>query len=323
MQENIRLHIFTPFLFMLLSNLQTILAVIAPIFVLIALGHALYRFDFPGAGFWVQLERLVYYLLFPALLVKELATATVDEARLWPVALAVVLTMAGATLLLLALRRMLKADGPAFTSLYQGAIRFNTYIGLAVAANFYGSAGVAVAAMVMAFLIPLVNVLCIGILTLYAGGHASLATTLRGVLSNPLILACILGLVLNISGVGLPLGAGAVLNMLSPAALPLGLMAVGAGLRLQSARGEARLLVQGVALKLAVTPAIAWAAASALDLTKLETLILVLFAALPTAPSAYILARQLGGDHELLASLLTAQTAISAVTLPVVLLLLA
>lgn len=309
--------------FMLLSNLHTILAVIVPIFALIALGHAMYRLNFPGAGFWLQLERLVYYVLFPALLVKELATATVDESRLWPVALAVILMLAGVTLLLLVLRRRFAVDGPGFSSLYQGAIRFNTYIGLAVAASLYGGEGVAVAAMTMAFLIPLVNVLCIGVLTHYAGGRASLIGTLRGIVSNPLIVACVLGLLLNASGIGLPLGSEAVLKMLSPAALPLGLMAVGAGLRLRAVQGRARLLSEGVAFKLAVTPAIAWAAAWALRLSSLETTILVLFAALPTAPSAYILARQLGGDHELLASLLTVQTAASALTLPVALLLLA
>lgn len=306
---------------MLLDNLQTIAAVIAPIFVLIALGHVLYRLEFPGETFWLQLERLVYYVLFPALLVKELATAVVDEARLWPMALAVVAMLAGVTVLVLGLRRIFAVDGPGFTSVYQGAVRFNTYIGLAIAASLYGSEGVAVAAMTMAFLIPLVNILCIGVLTHYAGARASLAGTARGIATNPLILACVLGLFLNGTDLGLPFGSGAVLNILGPAALPLGLMAVGAGLRLQSARGRGRLLTGGTVFKLAITPLVAWGAAWLLELSGLETLILVLFAALPTAPSAYILARQLGGDHELLATLLTVQTAVSALTLPVVLLL--
>ena len=297
---------------MLLDNLQTIVTVIIPIFVLIGLGHGLYRVGFPGDGFWPQLERLVYYVLFPALLVKELATAVVDEARIWPMALAVVVTLAGVTVLVLGLRRIFAVDGPGFTSVYQGAVRFNTYIGLAIASSLYGGEGVAVAAMAMAFLIPLVNILCIGVLTHYTGARASLGGTMRGVLTNPLILACALGLFLNGTGIGLPLGTDTVLSLLGPAALPLGLMAVGAGLRLRSARGRGRLLMEGVVFKLAITPLVAWGAARLLELSTLETLILVLFAALPTAPSAYILARQLGGDHELLATLLTVQTAVSA-----------
>lgn len=308
---------------MLLNNLQTILTVIAPIFALIALGQVLYRLEFPGEGFWLQLERLVYYVLFPALLVGELATADVDKTRLWPIVLAVMVTLAGVTVLVLGLRRLFAVDGPGFTSVYQGVVRFNTYIGLAIASRLYGSEGVAVAAMVMAFLIPLVNVLCVGVLAHYTGASATLTGTVRSILTNPLILACVLGLVLNSTGLGLPLGSGVVLNMLTPAALPLGLMAVGAGLRLRSTRGRAGLLTQGAVFKLGITPAVAWGAAWLLELSSLETLILVLFAALPTAPSAYILARQLGGDHELLASLLTVQTALSAVTLPVVLLLIA
>jgi malonate transporter len=306
---------------MLLTNLQTIVVVIVPIFVLIALGHALYRAGFPGDAFWLQLERLVYFLLLPALLVEKLATAEVDETRLWPVALAVAMTVAGGTALVLGLRRVLPVDGPGFTSVYQAAVRFNTYIGLAVALSLYGREGVAVAAMTVAFLVPLVNVLSVGVLAHYTESRASLAGTARSVMSNPLILACLLGLVLNGTGLGLPLGTEVVLKMISPAALPLGLMAVGAGLRLESTRASARVLATGVGLKLVVMPVIAWIAAWLLGLSVLEMQILVLFAALPTATSAYILARQLGGDHTLVATLLTAQTAASALTLPVVLLL--
>lgn len=308
---------------MLLDNLQTIVAVIVPVFALIALGHGLYRVGFPGDDFWLQLERLVYYVLFPALLVQKLATASVNEARLWPVALAVAATVLAITALTLALRRFFVVDGPGFSSIYQGAVRFNTYIGLAVALRLYGDEGVAVAAMTIAFLIPLVNVLSVGVLSHYAGAHASLAGTARGIATNPLILACALGLLLNGTGIGLPLGSGALLAMLGPATLPLGLMAVGAGLRLRAAHTRGGLITGGTALKLAVMPVIAWIAARLLSLSALETQILVLFAALPTATSAYILARQLGGDHELVATLLTVQTAVSAVTLPVVLLLIA
>ena len=304
----------------MLDSIETIVAALVPIFVLIALGHVLYRSRFPGESFWPQLERLVYYVFLPALLVEKLGSAPLDPARIAPVALAVVLTLAAISVVVLALRWAMPVDGPAFTSVYQGAIRFNTYLGLAVAMAVYGATGIATAALALAFLIPLVNVLSVAVLTRYAGGQASATTVLLGIIKNPLILACVLGMALNGSGVGLPFD-GSVLNIIGRAALPLGLMTVGAGLRLKMDWGQGAAIAWSSVFKLAVMPLLAFAAARLVGLTTLEMQMLVLFAALPTATSAYILARLLGGDHTLVASILTVQTLLSVVTLSVTLLL--
>lgn len=304
----------------MLESIGTIVAALVPIFVLIALGHVLYRFRFPGESFWPQLERLVYYVFLPALLVEKLGSAPLDPARIAPVALAVVLTLAAISVVVLVLRRAMPVDGPAFTSVYQGAIRFNTYLGLAVAMAVYGAVGVATAALALAFFIPLVNVLSVAVLTRYAGSQASARTVLLGIVKNPLIIACVIGIVLNGSGVGLPFD-GSVLNIIGRAALPLGLMTVGAGLRLKMDWGQGAAIAWSSVFKLVAMPLLAFAAARLVGLTTLEMQMLVLFAALPTATSAYILARLLGGDHTLVASILTVQTLLSVVTLSVTLLL--
>lgn len=305
----------------MLENAQAVIAALIPTFALIALGQVLYRSRMPGNAFWPQLERLVYYVLFPALLVNKLALAPMDGARIAPVAGAVLVMLVIMTLALLALRRVMPVDGPGFTSIYQGSIRFNTYLGVAAALAVYGAPGVATAALILAFLIPGVNVLSVAILTRYAGSQPSPAMVLRGIVRNPLILACVAGLLLNLSGIGLPWGTAAILEITGRAALPLGLMTVGAGLVLRLRWQAAAATAWAAVLKLLVLPLLAFAAARLLGLQPLETQILVLFAALPTATSAYILARQLGGDHTLLATILTLETLFSVVTLPLVLLL--
>jgi|SRR5699024_10543370 len=303
------------------DSVATILGSLVPVFALIALGHVLYRAQMPGNAFWPQLERLVYYILFPALLVETLGTASVDETRILPVAAAVLLVLAAMTLVVLALRRLMPVDGPGFTSIYQGAIRFNTYIGVAAAQAVYGTQGVVTAALTLAVLIPAVNVLSVAVLTRHAGGAASPATVVRGIVRNPLILACVAGIVLNLGGIGLPFGTADILEITGRAALPLGLMTVGAGLRLRVNMADGLAVAWSSLFKLALMPLIAFAMARLLGLSLLETQILVLFTALPTATSAYILARQLGGDHTLLATILTAETVLSAATLPLALLL--
>ncbi|HKJ94109.1 MAG TPA: AEC family transporter [Gammaproteobacteria bacterium] len=304
------------------SYLLTVLGQLVPVFSLIAVGYAARRCGFPGDGFWPQLERLVYFLLFPALLVDKLAQADVGGARFLLVGAAVALALTAMAAVMLALRRAFPLDGPGYTSVFQGGIRFNTYLGIAAALGIYGTRGGAVAAMVAAAMIPIVNVFCVAVLTRFAAAHASTLAVLRGIVRNPLILACATGIALNASGIGLPLGSAGIVEILGRAALPLGLMTVGAGLQLRTAWGHGWVLAATSALKLLLMPLIAFGAARLVGLPRLETHVLVLFGALPTATSAYILARQLGGDHTLIATILTVETVASAVTLPLTLLLL-
>jgi len=300
------------------NHLPLILGALGPIFALILLGLGLRRSGFPGDGFWPAAERFTYFLLFPALLVHRLALSRLGDYAVGPVAVVIVALLLGMTALVCVLRPWLKVDGPAFTSVYQGVIRFNTYVGLAVVLAVFQADGGTVAALVMAIMIPLINVLCVLVLTVHAGGSATMAGVARGLLTNPLILGCLTGIGLNLSGIGLPWGSAAVLEILARAALPLGLLAVGAGLRLE---GLARpgLLAAASALKLVALPALAAGLCWVMQPGRLETAVLVTFAALPGAPTAYILARQMGGDVPLIAAIVTVETAAALVTLPAVL----
>ena len=302
-----------------MNNLPLVLGALGPIFTLILLGLGLRRLGFPGEGFWPAVERFTYFLLFPALLVHRLALARLGEYAVGPVATIIVVQLLAMTALVYALRPWLKVDGPAFSSVYQGAIRFNTYVGLAVALAVFHAKGGTVAALVMAIMIPLINVLCVLVLNAHAGGSATVGGVARSLIANPLILACLTGIGLNLSGIGLPGGSAAVLEILARAALPLGLLAVGAGLRLEGLRRPVVLATASV-LKLLVLPALVASLCWIVQPGPLETAVLVTFAALPGASTAYILARQLGGDAPLIAAMVTVETAAALVTLPAVLL---
>ena len=288
-----------------MSHLPLILGALGPIFALILLGLGLRRLGFPGDGFWPAAERFTYFILFPALLVHRLALSRLGDYAVLPVAGIIITLLLTMTALIYALRPWLKVDEPAFTSIYQGVIRFNTYVGLAVVLAMFHAEGGTVAALVMAIMIPFINVLCVLVLSAHAHRAVTMSGVLRGLITNPLILGCLMGIGLNLSGIGLPWGSAAVLEILARAALPLGLLAVGAGLRLEGLTRPG-LLVAASGLKLLALPALAALLCVMVQPGRIETAVLITFAALPGASSAYILARQMGGDASLIAAIITA-----------------
>lgn len=301
-----------------MSHLSLILSALGPIFTMILLGLGLRWLKFPGDGFWPAAERFTYFILFPALLVRELAHARLGDYAVGPVAVVIVLLLLIMTAVIYALRPWLKVDGPAFTSVYQGVIRFNTYVGLSVVLAVFHTEGVTVAALVMAIMIPLINILCVLVLNAHAGGGATAGSVGKGLITNPLILACLVGIGLNVTSIGLPWGSAAVLDILARAALPLGLLAVGAGLQLDGLTRPGLLLATS-ALKLLVMPMLAAILCWLVNPGYVETAVVLTFAALPSASAAYILARQLGGDALLIAAILTVETGLALVTLSVLL----
>lgn len=301
-----------------MNNFPLILGALGPIVALILLGLGLRRMGFPGDGFWPAAERFTYFILFPALLIHHLSLARLGDYAVRSVATVIVTLLLGMTAVVYAIRPWLKVDGPGFTSVYQGVIRFNTYVGLAVVFAVFHTEGGTVAALVMAIMIPLINVLCVLVLVAHVGGAVTVGGVVRGLVTNPLILACLLGIGLNVTGIGLPWGSAAVLEILARAALPLGLLAVGAGLRLDGL-AQPRLLIGTSALKLLGAPALAGMLCRLVEPGRLETAVLVTFTALPGASASYILARQMGGDAPLIAAIVTVETALAIVTLPLVL----
>ena len=173
-----------------------------PLFALIVGGYFLRRRDFPGEAFWPAAERLNYFILFPALLFSSLASAPLDNPALPRLALAVLLGLGGGWLGLLLMRRLCGWPAARFGAFTQGLLRFNTYLGLAAIGSLYGQPGLVLAALLLALIVPAVNVLSVW--SLSAGGEVSVAGLLLPILKNPLILACLAGVLVNLLGIGLP-----------------------------------------------------------------------------------------------------------------------
>jgi predicted permease len=297
---------------------------LVPVFVLILLGYLFRRWHFPGDTFWVQAERFSYYVLFPAMLIFKLGQARVPVSAYSDVALLVVAMLAAMTLALVVVQVFFRWPGPVFSSVYQGGIRFNSFVAIATAGMLLGDDGLSTMAIIIAVKIVLINLLCILMFSVVVGQSGSVhwRSVARAILTNPLIIGSIIGALWGYFRIGFhPLLAG-VLEPLSDLALPLGLMTVGAGLQLKALRGTSAPFLVSSGLKLVAFPLMTAALALAFGLSGMLVQAAILLAALPTATSSYILARQLGGDAPLMAAIISGQTLLAVVSIPLMLALL-
>ena len=299
-----------------------ILAALAPIIGLIVLGHQSRSRRWVADAFWPEAERLTYYLFFPPLLFSSLANAKLEGLPVAKLALlhgGSLLVLAGAAVLASSwlIRPWSRLDGPGFTSLFQCILRPNSYVALGVAAGVWGAEGIALIAVCLAVVVPLVNLLCVLVMLRWARQESfRWRAAILPVITNPLILSCLLGMAVNLAGLRLPQPVTSFLTILGSASLPLGLLAVGAGLSLGSLRDAGIPVLLSMILKGLVLPLMVWQAGMALGLEGTALVISVAYAALPPAPASYVLARQMGGDAPLVAAMLSAQTLAAAVILP-------
>jgi malonate transporter and related proteins len=298
-----------------------VIAALMPVFLLIVLGVVLKRTLMPEDAQWHGLERLTYYVLFPMLLIQTLVKADLSSVPVAGVGGALMLSALAVSLLCLVLLpvfRLMNVDGPAFTSIFQGAIRWQTYVALSVSRNLFGAAGLALASVAMVAIIPMVNVFSVAVLAHYAtpekqSGRAIVMTVFK----NPLIWACAIGLFINVIHLPLPKIWHEVADALGSSSLAIGLLVTGAGLHLEGLLRPSAGAILGVVFKLLLMPALAVALAIAFGLSGPNLVIVTACAAVPTSPSAYVLARQMGGDAPLLAQIITLQTIVAAITMPV------
>lgn len=262
------------------------------------------------------MDRLTYYVLFPALLVRELANTNLGPFDPLPMIGALMLALYTMVGLVLVLRPIVRLDGPSFTSIFQGALRFNSFIGLSTAAALYGPSGVALFALCVAVLVPQLNILSVAVLVRWGSRQvANWRQQFLLILQNPLIIACLIGIAFNVTNVGLPPIVGPVLDALGKAALPFGLMTVGAGLDLKVANDAKGQIALTCALKLVIFPVLIAGIFELMGIDGEPRAIAILWAALPTASSGYILARQLGGNAGLAAAVITATTLVAGLTI--------
>ena len=286
-----------------------------PDFLLILCGHLICRYTRLGRDIWQPVESLVYFFLFPVLLFYSISRAPLDLGQASSmIGAGITLGLSGIALAYAlphtpVLRRWI--DGRQHAGAAQVAFRFNSFFGLALADRLLGPAGVQQFAVLIGFCVPMVNVAAVWPMARH--GSSGLG---RELARNPLIIATLSGLAVNLAGLQIPDWMAPTLARIGQSSIALGLMAAGAGLVLHRL-GDGRVLTPVLlTIKHLLMPLCAWGLARVWGLSEIQTTVLLVFSALPTASSAYVLTARMGFDGPYVAGLVTLSTLAAALSLP-------
>jgi malonate transporter and related proteins len=299
---------------------------LVPVFLIILTGWSLKNFGFIHDTSWNGLEKITYHIFMPALVATTIATTNfegLDVPRILMLALAPGVVI-GSLLVFFreTWQRLLAIDSPSFTSLFQGSVRWNAFVGFGLSLQLHGKPGLSILSVAICALVPFANISSAYLLSRHgrAGKPVNLVALLRSLAINPFIWSTALGLLIKFSGLKLPQIVLIYGDILGRGALAAGLLLVGSGLLFSSLRASLRPLSAAVILKLLVSPVIAGELGMFLGLSGPALAVPVIVAAAPTAAASFILAKQNGGDPDLMATITTVQTLIALVTIPLILL---
>ena len=289
-----------------------------PDFSLILCGYLVCRFTALNRKVWEQVESLVYFFLFPVLLFHSIVKSPLD--------LSAASSLMGAGLALgvsgIALAYSLphwpwlgqRIDVRLHAASAQVGFRFNSFIALALAEKLAGPPGLLMIAVLIGVCVPLFNVGAVWPMARHAGkGFA------RELVRNPLIIGTASGLIANLLGFSMPVWLEPTVNRIGQASLALGLMAAGAGMQFGSLASAKTLGAGVLAAKHLGMPLLAFGLARLFRLDPTQTTVLLMFSAVPTASSCYVLAARMGYNGPYVAGLVTLSTLLGMVSLPLAL----
>ena len=309
----------------MLSNFLEIFLLISPVFILIILGNLLRRIGVPELSFWHASDKLIYWVLIPALLFHHVSQITLSSTMLANYAVVILSGLFVVTTLSFIAGKLFGYTPQIWTSVMQGAARHNAFIALAIAGSLFGNKGLALGAIFMVILIPVINIVIVSAMTstlnqeVGNNSRPSIFDVLFELIKNPFILAIATGLVISFVDAERIIIIHETTGLLGSAALPIMLLSIGANIKIREISSAITPIIIANVLKLLVFPIVVFFVAKSMNLSLFETTIAVIFAAVPTAASSYSLAKQFGAETQLMTSIITIQVTLSFITIPIIL----
>ena len=296
-----------------------------PVFALILFGVLLKRWRLTDDVFLKTADKLTYYIFFPLLLFWKIggaSTALFSNSGLYKAVLCTVFAVYVLSTIFIILFKVPDYQAGTFS---QSCYRFNSYIGVAIVLNALGEEGIKHFAILIGMIIPVINVLCVSTLTWFSKKHTvpakRLAQTAKALISNPLILACICGILYANLVDGFPPFIDNALKLSSAVTLPLAMLSIGGALTLSTVRDHFKMSLVSSVFKLLLLPVTGYLFLMLFGVSGLVLKVGLIYFALPTSPALYILSSQLNSDTDLASASIALSTILSFFSLSVALLL--
>ena len=295
---------------------------VLPIFLIALLGSVIRRKWLTSGEFWRGLEKLSFYILFPTVLFEYSAKVDLNSSEFLRLTIALITSILIVAIILILYQTKRPYSRVQFTSVFQGATRYNNYIFFALGAALFGTDGLTIVATISPYLLILTNIIAVMSFTHYipkSGGSSTkrknLLLMIKSIGTNPFVLASIAGVTFNYLQLTLNVGIENTIHSLANSALAIGILIVGAGIKLKVAPEHFKQVVFTSSVKLILMPVITFIVLWLMGITGTAKSVGILFSCLPCASSSYILSRQLGGDPETMSSIITFTTIFSILSL--------
>lgn len=311
-----------------------VLNTLLPIFIIIFLGTALRSFKFASEEFFQYSNRMVYWIGLPCLLFVKISQVNLQGNRALPISLILIGAMFVCMLIAYLLSWLLHIPSRSTGAFVQGAMRGNLYyIGLPVVlfslathgspqlASIEALAVLAIAPMILVYNATSVLVLIKGSRQGRRKSRRWISQLVISIFSNPLLIACILGIIYSLTGWPLPYFLNRSCSTIGQMALPLALLGIGATLTQESWKNRLKLSFIAALIKVIIAPLFGYIVASLIPLSPIELRITLLYLACPTAVASYVMAEQMNGDDRLASNIVIISTLLSLPALATVLLL--
>lgn len=302
---------------------MTVLNGLFPVLALLVLGGCLKRLHLTNDTFLKTADRLVYFIFFPAMLFWKIGGTQTSEGVPWPFCLAAITAV---VILYLISALVIRAVVPRFEagSFSQACYRFNTYIGMAIILNTLGQEGARHFGILVGFIIPVINVLAVTTLIWHSGRHYSpaegLRITGRALAANPLIIACLAGILFGRLVGAFPTFIDGTFKLATSVTLPLALLSIGGSLRMDTLRDHLKLSLVAAMLKLVVFPLVGYGCLKYYSVSGIPFQVGMIFFALPTSTASYVLSAQLNSSTALASASILLSTILSFIPLSIILL---
>lgn len=297
---------------------------VLPIFLIAFLGSVIRRKWLVSDEFWRGLEKLSFYVLFPAMLFEHTSQVDFSSSEFARLTIALIVANLIVSVMLIAYQSKREYDPVQFTSIFQGATRYNNYIFFALGAALFGDSGLRIIATISPYLLIFTNITAVMSFAYYIPKDGSRITIqkslilmLRSIAVNPFVVASIIGVAFNYFQMSLNVGVEKTIHSLADSSLAIGILIVGAGMKLKIKPEYFKQILFTSGVKLILMPIITFIVLWIMKITGTSKSVGILFSCLPCASSSYILSRQLGGDPETMSSTITFTTVFSILSLSI------